>query len=515
MKLSSSHLFIIAILFLFGCRAEELLNADIVSGEAEFAIPLGKATTTIEELLENLDDFTFIEITPDNVIHVRYKGDVLSQHAEEFLSVTRDSVPPIIPMIDTNYLILPFSTPDVLEVDKATYKTGTIGLAVSSSSYTGPIKLHVRLPQVSDLNGEMLSWETTFDSPLSGPLGAAQLPNMDRNVAGYTLTPENGFINVEYEAITENGLGDTVTIDVVALVNTNVYFSYFEGYLGDVKHRGERDTIDIDFFDNWTQGDVFFEDPKITIYIDNSFGVPTRSVIHVFDILTADGLRIPLESEFIDTVDGIDFAYPSIPGETSHMVFDFTSENSNIKEVLGSRPIALDYQVDARMNPDTLVDLRGFVTDSSYYNIQVEVDLPLHGSASGFGVTDEFNIDFDGYEEVLEAEFKLVSDNNLPLDIGGQAYFIDSTGLVLDSLFDAGATNIVGSAVVDLDGNVISQTTQITYATFSGERFENIRKATKISLTTLFSTFNEGQQSVRALKGQETEIRMGLKLLTE
>ncbi len=514
MKYTSFYLYAALAILLFSCRADELSRADIVSGEAEFAIPLGKATTNIEDLLKNFDDFTFIEITPDNVIHVKYRGDVLSQQADEFLSVTRDSVPPIIPLIDTNFIVVPFSSPDVLEVDKAIYKTGVVGIAVSSSSYTGPVKLTVRLPQVSN-NGVPLTWETTFDSPLTGPLGAVQLPGMSTDVSGFTLIPENGVITIDYDAVTDNGAGDTITLDVVALVNTNIYFSYFEGYLGDVKHRGERDTINIDFFDSWTQGDVFFEDPKITIYIENSFGVPTRSVIGVFDILTADGQRIPLESEFIDTVGGIDFDYPTVPGDVANMVFDFTSDNSNIVQVLGSRPIALDYQVDARMNPDTLVSLRGFVTDSSYYNIQVEVDLPLFGRASGFGVMDEFQIDFNGYDEILEAEFKLVADNDIPLNIDGQAYFVDSSGVILDSLFDSGPVRIVSSAPVDVEGNVIARTTQTTFATFSAERFENVRKAVKISLEVFFSTFNDGQQSVKALKGQETEIRMGLKLLRE
>jgi len=514
MKSISFYVFLALAVLMFGCKADDLANAKIVSGDAEFAIPLGQATTTIEDLLENFDDFTFVEITPDNMIHLRYRGDVLSQHADEFLSAARDSVPPIIPMIDTNYLVLPFSSPNVLEVDRAFYKTGMIGIAVSSTSYTGPIKLNVRLPQVSN-NGVPLSWETTIQSPLTGPLGAVQLPDLDVDVSGYLLKPENGFINVEYDAVTENGMGDTINLDLVALVNTNIYFSYFEGYLGDVKHKGTRDSIYIDFFSNWTQGDVYFNDPKITIYIENSFGVPTRSVIDVFDILTADGLRIPLQSEFIDTVDGIDFAYPAVPGDVANMVFDFTKDNSNIEEVLGSKPIALDYEVDARMNPDTIVGLRGFITDSSYYNIQVEVDLPLHGRASGFGIEDDFNIDFEGYEEIIEAEFKLVADINTPLDIDGQAYFIDSSGVILDSLFDSGTTRIVGSATVDADGNVTAPTTQVTYSKFSGQRFEHIRKAVKITLSSIFSTFNEGQQSVRALKGQETEIRMGLKILTE
>ena len=499
-----------------GCKVDDLTDADIISGEAEFAIPLGIATTTVEELLANFDEGTVIEIGPDNIIHLVYRGDVLTQYASEYLIEAAQSIPLIIPIVDTNFMILPFSSPEVLEVDKAYYKTGTVSLAVESKQYTGPVKLKVTLPQVFK-NGVPFSIETVFNSPISGIPGIGkELINVTTPVAGYDLIPNaDGNITVEYVAITDGGNGDTITLDVVSLLNKNIYFSYFEGYLGNEVFNGGRDTIQIDFFENWTQGDVFFEDPVITINITNSFGVPTRSVIDTFDILTADGKRIPLRSEFIDDVNGIDFPYPLVDGDSALLTFDFDKTNSNIDTVLGSRPIALDYKVDARMNPDTNSALRGFISEESFYKIQVEVDLPLHGRVSGFGIVENFNINFSGYEEILEAEFKLVADNGTPLNIAGQAYFVDGTGAILDSLFDAGASIIVGAAVVDNNGNVISPTTEISFTTFDAARFDHIREAEKIVLHSFFSTSNNGQQTVKALAGQEAEIRMGLKLKTE
>ncbi len=517
MKLTSAYIFFaLVLLHLAGCKVDELTSADAVSDEAEFAIPLGKIRTTVEDLLDNFDENTVIEIGPENVIHLVYRGDVLTQYAFEYLEEAAQSIPRIIPIIDTNFMVLPFSSPAVLEVDKAIYKQGTVKIAVHSTQYAGLVKLTVKLPQVFK-NGVPFAIETTFNSPFTGglPFIGTEVPGTAVDMTGYELIPENGNINVEYEAITEGGAGDSIILDAVSLLNDSIFFSYFEGYLGNEVFNGGRDTIQIDFFENWTQGDVFFEDPVITINITNSFGVPTRSVIDTFDILTADEQRIPLQSEFIDTVDGIDFPYPQIDGDSAILTFDFDKTNSNIDTVLGSRPIALDYKVDARMNPDTNVALRGFISEESFYRIQVEVDLPLHGRAAGFGVTDHFNVDFSGYREVLEAEFKLIADNETPLDIIGQAYFLDGTGAILDSLFDAGTSTIVGAALVDNSGNVISPTSEISFVTFGAERFDKVRTAEKISLNAFFSTSNEGQQSVKALAGQEAEIRMGLKLKTE
>ncbi|TAK37718.1 MAG: hypothetical protein EPO28_11595 [Saprospiraceae bacterium] len=494
-----------------GCqKIEDFQGAEVVSGPAEFAIPLVKATTTMQDLLENFDEYTFIEITPDGVIHLRYKGDVLTQEASEFFKDARDSIPPIIPLDDTLYA-LPFSSPQQLEVDYAVYKSGHVKF-VCQSDYVGTIDFTLSILQASK-NGVVAQVHQQFTSPPSLPGGFfASTAFVD--VAGYDLIPQNDTIYIRYEAITD--AGDRIKLPKVFLINENVDFSYIEGYLGNFKHNGKEDTIKIEFFKNWIQGDVYFEQPNIYIHVENSFGVPTRSDIKLFDVLTANNTRLPLQSDFI-TGEGIDFVYPPLNevGAVKTMTFAFNESNSNIEEVLGSRPIAIDYDVDALMNPDTLTSLRGFITDSSYYKIQVEVDLPLHGRASGFGVVDTFDVNFDGYGSVSEAEFKMVADNGMPLEIDAQVYFLDENGTVLDSLFENGRTEIVGSADAGTDGIVTNPTTKTTFAKLPGTRFDQVRSAKKMTLHAFFSTFHHGQQSVKAFADQKVEIRMGMKLKTK
>lgn len=494
-----------------GCqKIEDFQGAEVVSGPAEFAIPLVKATTTMQDLVENFDDYTFIEITPDGVIHLRYKGDVLTQEADEFFKDARDSIPPIIPLEDTLYA-LPFSSPEQLEVDFATYKSGKVKFACQSD-YVGTIDFTLSILQVSK-DGVIAQVHEQFESPSPLPGGYfASTAFVD--MAGYGLIPENDSIYIRYEAITD--AGERLKLPQAFLINENVDFSYIEGYLGNFKHNGKEDTIQIEFFENWIQGDVFFEQPNIYIHVENSFGVPTRSDIKLFDIITADHTHLPLESDFI-TNDGIDFVYPPLDevGAVKSMTFTFNEANSNIEDVLGSRPIALDYDVDALMNPDTLTGLRGFITDSSYYKIQVEVDLPLHGRASGFGIVDTFDVNFSGYGSVSEAEFKIVADNGMPLEIDAQVYFLDDNGAVLDSLFAEGRTEIVGAADVGADGIVTNPTTRTTFAKLPGLRFDQVRNAKRLAMHAFFSTFNNGQQSVKAFAGQQVEIRMGMKLKTE
>jgi hypothetical protein len=491
-----------------GCRKiDEFQDLSIVSGDAEFAIPLVRAKTTIQDLLENFDEYTFIEITPDGVIHLRYKGDVLEKTSKEILADARSKITPVIPLTDTVYQ-LPFSQPNVLEVDLAIYKSGKVGFSLESD-YVGEIDFTLTIPQAVK-NGVPLTIHQKFQSP-------AFITESDQviDMRGYHLIPaDSGSIYVIYKAITETG--ERIKLPQVYLLSQNVDFSYIQGYLGKHIHKGRRDTIEVEFFENWIQGDVFFEDPVIDIYIENSFGIPTRSVINVFDILTADGNRLNLTSDFISDTSGIDFVYPSLAnvGKTETMLFSFNKTNSNIEDVLGSRPIALDYDVDALTNPNDATDVRGFLTDSSYYKIQVEVDLPLHGKASGFGVKDTFEINFDSYDDVRAVEFKIVADNDMPMSIDAQVYFLEESGKVSDSLF-SDRQRIVDSAKVGADGTVISRTTQTTLSNLDDLRFRKIQDTKKLVLEAYFSTYNDGQKSVKALASQAADIRMGMKLKTK
>ncbi len=510
MKFSHFVFLVLLAAAMFGCKqSNELQDADILSGDAEFAIPLFKARTSIQDLLENFDDSTYIEIDAEGIIHLRYEGDVLTQTADEFFQVIKTYLPPLIPL-DSTYFTLDFnSAGDQLKVDFARYSGGTISVAYVSN-YVGMVDLTLTILEASK-NGQPLKVHTQFMSPAGTP-GTIPLPifSPTTQCVGYELMPNNGKVHIQYTAVTD--MGDTIELPFIALANTNINFSYIEGYLGNFKNKGKRDSVSIDFFKNWTQGDVFFDNPVIKIHIENSFGMPTRSSIDTFDIITADELRIPLQSSFINET-GIDFVYPTVQeaGQSKSMTFTFDANNSNIEDVLGSRPIGLDYKVDAISNPDSLTNLRGFITDSSFYKIKVEVDLPLHGRASGFGVVDSFDLDFSSYDDLKEVEFKLVADNEMPLAIGVQGYFIGENGAVLDSLFD-GIGHPIQGAPVNANGVVTQKLTTITFVTFDAARFDHVRSAKRLNLHAYFSTTNNGQQSVKAFANQFLEIRMGMKV---
>lgn len=504
-----SFALLLLLLFLSACQLAELQDIERTDYYGEFAVPLVNTSFSMQDVLENFEENSVLTVLPDGLLRLQYSGDVLTETADNVLQSIVDALDAAgLILISQTETTLPFSTPDEMEIDRMNLKSGMLNFAFVNCE-TVEITASLTFPSVT-LDGSPLVITRTIpahDGEGACPIVSTNQGDVAYDLTGYQITPVDGLIKAIYHAEDANG----VAYDPAFGTNISISgfgFNYLEGYLGQIDHSGPRDTIEIDFFDNWIRGDVFFEDPKINFHLENSFGVPTRSVIRSFDILTVDGMTLPLESEFI--TNGVDFPFPSLDevGEVKIKDFLYHKGNSNIREVLGAGPVAIDYDIDAATNPDGDTTLRGFVTDSSFYKVRVDVDLPLYGSAIDFGVRDTFDLSLDNTDRADYAEFKIVTENSMPVAINLQGYFYDGNGILLDSLF-ANNANIIEGADVDQNGNPISTKKVVTYVDFPVDRFESIKQVKKMELVANFSTSTNGMESVRIKDGQDVKIRMG------
>ena len=486
----------------------ELGEIDRVRYQANYAIPLVDSRVGMREILEDFEENASLTVNPDGLLRFQYSGDVLTRTSLDVFESINETIgnAGIIPII-SNRQALPFASPDGLELDRLQMNGTTLTYALVNS-YDFPVRVELVLPTVV-LDGEpiVVTGELpAYDGNGTPPSINNQLEPLD--MSGYTLTPEGDSIYIEY-TIQDLAGNDLSPSAGTALLIEDFSFSYAEGYLGNVVYEGGRDTIEIDFFDNWIRGDVYFEEPKITFNFENSFGVPTEAVINVFNIITAEGEILPLESVFLEE-GGISFPYPEIDevGEVKTEQFLFTPENSNIDIVLGSKPVAIDYDVNALTNPDNDTDIRGFITDSSYYRVLVDVDLPLYGQAANFEVRDTFELDFSSYGDIDAIEFKLLTENGLPLAIALQGDFISAEGDTLARLFEE-ATEVVGGAPVDAEGIPTAPNEVTTFVNWDREQVQRILPAKTLLLTVTFSTTLGLEQSVRVLSEQEAAVKLG------
>lgn len=484
-------------------------NIDTVRYQGEYAIPLVNTQLSMRDVLPELETNSTITIDPDGLLRLHYEGDVISQSSDDVFANINAQLPPIIP-VTSKRMALSFNTPDGLQIDHIIFKAGALFYAFQSKE-SEAMNVNIRFPQIKK-EGEMLEFDVFI-----GPYFPGNNPPTTTNafnpasLAGYELITEQDSIYIEYEALKPDGEPGVLESFFIRL--QDLAFFYAEGFLGTLVFEGGRDTISIDFFDDWIQGDIFFEEPKITYYLENGFGLPTRSIINVMEVQTVKGDILPFESEVIGLGKGVDFDYPSLNevGEIKTTVFTFNKDNSNITEILGAGPTAIDYEVNALTNPDSNLAVRGFITDSSYYKVRMEVDLPMYGKVANFEARDTINISLENWQDVIAAEFKIVAENNSPLDVIVQGYFMSPFGVRLDSLLAAPQRLITG-APVNQNGNVTQSVEAVNFAPFPAENFERIKDADRIVISATFASTNNGSTPVKVYADQDVKIRVGAKV---
>lgn len=515
--LSGVFLFCITIqlLLISGCRKlDQLDDLSATNIDAEYAIPLFSTEFKMEEVLENFDENSSVFFDEDGKAILRYQGDFTSSGSQEIFDVLSiiNNIP--IPLMDT-VSALPFVAPNGVTLDYAILKTGGFRY-LFTSEHEEPVTVTVSIPSMTK-DGEVFSHTlNTINYDGSLPVTGGILAPLD--LSGYRLDVPEDSIYVEFSAFREDsGFADTLA--GFAVIFSDVTASFIQGYLGNQVFEFDRDTIEIDFFENWTEGTLRFEDPTINFMVSNSFGFPVRSSINVLDIISVNDRIFPLSSPFIEN--GIDFAYPQ-PDEigcVKQTFFSFDNENSNLVELLSAVPKAVDYNIDGLTNPDGNTDIRGFMTDSSLFAVQVEVVLPVFGAVSNYNVFDtikidrfDFDVDFEEYGTINYAEFKLYSESNMPLDIDLQLFFADQNEQLIDSLF-TDLTSVVRAAEVDSEGNTVSPTIHSTVSRVTEDRFDRIREEARfLFLRARFATPENGMRSVRVTADQGAKIGMGVKV---
>ena len=504
-------LFSVLVLTFFACsKLEDLEEAEYGTRTAEYAIPVLHTTTTPAELLENFDSSAQVVLLEDGSIEFRYEGEVRTQNTNDIFQTFRQYEGQPIPILDTVFF-LPFNVPGQIDIDFGTLKSGTVQW-VGQFEYDEPIELTIELPNIIEKNGEVFRRTRVWPN----------VPGVERtlffsgkeDISESTVVPERDSFVINYHVwLTQSERWDTLYS--LGLIIEDFDVQYAEGYLGTDLYALTPDTIDFGLLDEWLTADIYFADPRINILAQNSFGVPVRLIPNAIGILTQSGQQVPLRSNFI--ADGIDFNYPDIGevGKIEETFFSFNTDNSNIDSLISSKPVALYYDLNAIPNPDQDTTIRGFLDCESEVSFQIEVLIPMEGRVSNISFADTIRPDFQDFDDAQAVEFKLVADNEIPIGIEVQAYFVNSDYEILDSLF-LGDKLIVPAAIIDpISGMVVSPSNKITLAPVDEPRLSKMIDAEYIILSSIFHTANEPESNIVLLQDQQLDLRMGMKVLIE
>jgi hypothetical protein len=435
------------LLLLVGCKKDfEFDKIKPPSWTPDIAIPLIDDNITFEDVLKvsGASQNYFIDDNGDISILYYFKNNAFLISVNDLLafppfpfSFDHQFTAAETQMISTQDVDLPpvtysYNLADSysdIRIDRILIKQGTIALNLNSSFSNGG-HLVVRFPHATK-NGAVFTYT-------SGPITAGSttdtinLSNVlfDLTSSQNTLTFE---VQVSLKQSDKPAAGDMIHMDCNLKIPA---ISRFEGYLGNQTYTPQDESVMVTAFHNaYALGNVYFIDPKASITMVNSFGIPMKVTVkelrgenmqtgQIQDITT----RLGSSSVFTVPAPSMNATAPVTAGT------DFTNTNTNggMEALFSIKPDNVYYKISTEINPQG--KSLNFFTDTSKLYANLQVRLPLYGHFDNLTVQDTFDFSLNGKNDVESICFHASFTNGFPLSGRIQLYFTDPSYHVLDSL---------------------------------------------------------------------------------
>ncbi len=508
-----------------GCIKDEDFNYDKVAAtnwDPDIAIPLINSSLGINDLT-GFSNSTIVDIDSNNLVHLLYQGNVYSVYGYQFMPMLSQSNIQIFNLNQTDSanlyqsgtvtrtysIIFPFAVTSGEQLDSVLLREGFLDISVQSQiPHSGSVTIDIPEAQ---LNGVPFSRNVPFNYAGGLPVLSA---NSD-DLAGYKLNFRgSGSFNqlrINYTLTFNNSTTSLpctfrnfyLTCDFNNLRMANAF-----GYFGQKPLLITEDSSKIELFNNSIFGNIAFDNPKITFDISNSFGMPIYAQMTSLYSISNTGATTAITGAIPDP---LPVNTPSVLGETALGSFYLDKSNSNIASVLNQNPRYIAYNVNATSNSPT--PAYNFVSDSSLFKVDIEVDLPLFGTAEGFTVQDTADFNLENIEEIQKATFRINATNGFPANAYVQVYFADSAFAILDSLLSNPSDFIIESGLLDVNGKVILPNTNTRDEIFDKSRLNKIFQAKKLIILGIINTQNAPVQMVPIYSSYRLDIKVGVRAI--
>lgn len=469
-----------------------------VEFEAEYALPLINSTSSLLDLLlSTKEDLSELTVDEQGNFIFYYEDQGPEKKADEIYD-NAFSFP--FALLDT-FVSVPVALFENIAVHQMDIRSGQLQFEFISQ-HSEDIEVEVVFPQMTK-DGSVFKYTYQVNYDGNAP---TQVSTPSVSVEGYTLNTTNNQLEMRYRATRSNG--QSVMLSLVGGQAQNWEYDYMEGLWAKDEFGLEKDTLNIDVFEEKFTGEVSFADPKLTIILENSFGFPVMAQVNSLQMIDEFGTVLELESTLFD--DGLHLDYPTInevnASKTTTITFDRT--NSNIVELLNSQPQQVIYDLAVVVNPNEISNEAGFITTDSKIKVTIQTEVPVHGTLSDLTVEKTVETDFNDADELTHAEFKLIAENGLPINVDLQFYFLDEDESIMDSLFTE-VVHPLNAASVDSEGNVTQDAKMVTTVSIPADRMNLLKYSKNMMMKAGMSTSNDGTSPVKMNSEQTLNIKLG------
>ncbi|MGB1037569.1 MAG: hypothetical protein ACPGYY_02905 [Bacteroidia bacterium] len=501
-------------------------NVKGIEWNPTIAAPLIHSRLSLRDLLDEVGEVEFLKVDDEGGMTLVYSDGYKSKTAEEVLvlqdqqySETFTLTPTQLSELNTNgTLVVTFdrSLDYILgpnETDRIVFKGGDFNLSLSSS-LQHDVKMKVTVME-GKKNGSLFTevLNSTFTGAPNEANSSTSLDGVDidltKTAKGHSQMDVQFELTVTKNAINPILISETISYEM-GLVDQK--FKEMHGYYDPQNFSSASDIFKLGFFENNTGGTFTLKDPRIKFILTNSLGFPLEARVLRFEGTNSSNNKIDLTG-YPDP-----FPVPNLGladvGLKKVDSFSMDASNSNLAAFINNRPSEVLYEF-AVNSIASGVD-RQWVLDTSLLEVQVDIEVPMEGTARDFSMenSQEFSLDLESTEEIKEVLVRLYTENGFPVDISTQLYFEDSaSNTVLDSLLTSDIL-ILPAGEVDGAGRVVAPNPKTTDIVLDASTIDRIKNADRLRIKAYFNTpFDSGgttQPDVKFYDNYDVFIQLGV-----
>lgn len=480
----------LALLLFQSCSwGEDISTLKTPEWNGAIAAPIAKGSVTVGEALNQLEDFSFLDVKPDGTLVFKADFPLATWAIPQLIEIPDATFP--VPEGGVNVAF------PVEGIERMDFSSGQLDYSITNSSAEA-LRVVFEVRELTNNSGSS-AVSVIVEGP--GTFGGAV------DLTGYQITPNQGQIFVGYQAF-DLATGSAASIDLLVCTLSGLEASYLEGRLPEADLSLEMDTLSLIADLGFDLSGITLADPALDFVFESQVGVPNTFSFPAFAMLDDDNVSTPLIYEPFNNGSSLNIA--SQPGEWTETRFSINQGNSNISDLLNKGiPAAIAYEASILAFPAGSQET-GFITNQDSIRVTVELEAPLAFQLADTEFSQDIELNFEMIDLLKSGTIVLNTTNGIPLELDLQVYLTGGKGEILDSLF-VNHQPILGGAAVDAEGYTTAEAKERLEFSFDEGLLQSLEAANGLRFSATISSTQDGTTTVRLTDDQSIGFQLGIR----